>query len=356
MGFLITVMAMPTGWIWAYWANVFRYILQGIVTNELAGKEYFVNISGLLPDLIDSNTTGVLGFVGSSTEASLKSREQIAGFMSLVESAGPGTNEEGGNLLPLLNCTLSSGCFADQDQDLASSFIDCYIFAGIFRSPPCEDEFNAVIQTINFTALLQCFDIPGIDLPQITLPGLPDLGVVDDATEAPSSSTVGNDSGDELGSATNTPTNAVMDQSIFPDGFLGGGNRELLDFPGLLVDIFSNRTDTNGTMASENFDLVLCLVRALLPPDILAALEDLMEIFASLVGLVPIIVDIVDQGGLYIPGEIILSFFGWAEFSIADGFEAPWKWWYCLGAVFIFLVFIESLKLLSVSFIVWTNR
>ena len=40
MGFLITESAMPDGWTWAYWANIFRYVIQGLVTNKLAGNEY----------------------------------------------------------------------------------------------------------------------------------------------------------------------------------------------------------------------------------------------------------------------------------------------------------------------------
>ena len=30
MGFLVTSSAMPEGWLWANWANMFRYILQGL--------------------------------------------------------------------------------------------------------------------------------------------------------------------------------------------------------------------------------------------------------------------------------------------------------------------------------------
>lgn len=33
MGFLITSSAMPQGWLWANALNMFRYILQGLVTN-----------------------------------------------------------------------------------------------------------------------------------------------------------------------------------------------------------------------------------------------------------------------------------------------------------------------------------
>ncbi|EED88176.1 ABC transporter protein, partial [Thalassiosira pseudonana CCMP1335] len=35
MGFLVSSSVMPEGWLWAYNANLFRYILQGLVTNEI---------------------------------------------------------------------------------------------------------------------------------------------------------------------------------------------------------------------------------------------------------------------------------------------------------------------------------
>lgn len=43
-----------------------------------------------------------------------------------------------------------------------------------------------------------------------------------------------------------------------------------------------------------------------------------------------------------IPGELILWVFGWAEWDEEDfEFVAPWKWWYCIFAVSMFLIGIE---------------
>ena len=43
-GFLIAPQDIPPWWIWVYWLNPLRYILQGIAVNELGdGKEYVVD-------------------------------------------------------------------------------------------------------------------------------------------------------------------------------------------------------------------------------------------------------------------------------------------------------------------------
>ena len=52
MGFLITVSAMPSGWQWANQVNLFRYILQGLVTNELSGQEYKIDVGALIPEIV----------------------------------------------------------------------------------------------------------------------------------------------------------------------------------------------------------------------------------------------------------------------------------------------------------------
>ena len=51
MGFLITSSAMPAGWLWAYYANLFRYILQGLVTNEVSGQDYNIDVGALIPNI-----------------------------------------------------------------------------------------------------------------------------------------------------------------------------------------------------------------------------------------------------------------------------------------------------------------
>jgi len=47
MGFLISPDNIPPWWIWLYWINPLRYVLQGLAVNELGGgKEYFLELTG----------------------------------------------------------------------------------------------------------------------------------------------------------------------------------------------------------------------------------------------------------------------------------------------------------------------
>jgi hypothetical protein len=52
-------------------------------------------------------------------------------------------------------------------------------------------------------------------------------------------------------------------------------------------------------------------------------------------------------------------FFGDETYSrcvLGEGFAAPYKWWYCMGAVAISLAGIELFKLIAIRFMVWTKR
>jgi hypothetical protein len=66
--------------------------------------------------------------------------------------------------------------------------------------------------------------------------------------------------------------------------------------------------------------------------------------------------EIVEKGLVLLPGELILFFFGSAEYEAGEGIVAPWKWWYCMSSVAIFLAGIEFFKLVAIRFIVWTKR
>lgn len=102
----------------------------------------------------------------------------------------------------------------------------------------------------------------------------------------------------------------------------------------------------------SRLDLVMCLANALLPED---AKNELIRIIQKLVGILGFVFDIVDNG-IDLPGEVILYFFGWAEYQSGEGVVAPFKWWYCMFSVVMFLVAIEVFKLLAIRFIVWTKR
>jgi hypothetical protein len=93
----------------------------------------------------------------------------------------------------------------------------------------------------------------------------------------------------------------------------------------------------------------------LLPSDLV---EDIKEKFVDVIkrvwNLIVVIIDILESG-IWIPGDVILWVFGWAEFENGE-LTAPHKWYYCMFAVACFLFGIELLKLISITFIVWTKR
>jgi hypothetical protein len=290
------------------WANLFHYILQGFVTNELAGNEYFVDVAGLFSSANATNfslgNTSLLAFGDGISQTSF---DQISSFTSLAAQTGGGFNAVS-NLTELLNCTLTEGCFADSEKSLASAFVACYIFNGILRSPPCESEFATVASNANFTQISQCL-VEGI---------------------------------------------TISESSIFP------AFREIRDVDrkmqffqeeGILPEFVSNATTAEDDRRLHDF--ALCMMRSLLPPDVLDALEQIGSILAN---LLPIVVGVVEQGGFYLPGEVILFFFSWARFEVEEGFIALYKWWYCLGVVAIFLGGIELFKLVAIRFVVWTKR
>lgn len=343
MGFLITVDAMPEGWEWAYWANLFHYALQGLVTNEIGENEYFVEIPKLLPE-IDTNATGIVGFAGESV--SLASGKQMAGFLSLALSARKGRNPDGNlaDLSDLIDCTLKSGCFNDTIQPAAESFIECYLFDGVLSKPPCADEFGTVIESANFTQTQQCFEESGVL--QDFLQSSPTTSGSDDDGEFPVNGT------DIL---IVPSTNAPVENNLF----LRPNSRKLQFisqelFVGLLPNFITRLAQGSvfGDADKKKLSTVSCLMSSILPPDGIRSAEHSIE---EATGMVPVVA-LIENGGFDLPGEIILSFFGWAVYERGEGFVAPFKWWYCLGAVAIFLCGIEILKLYAIETIVWTNR
>lgn len=301
---------------------MFHYILQGLVTNELAGNEYFIDIAGFLPASnateFSLNDTSLFAFGDGITQTSM---DQITGFASLAAQTGGGFNPFG-NLTDLINCTLTEGCFADSEQSLASAFISCYVFNGILRSPPCEAEFNTVASNVNFTEILRCID-GGDDNSDADL--FPEFRGLQDGSK--------------------------FEQEWDPSEI----DRDLQSHQGLslLPEFVTNATNSDEEDGERLLDFALCLMRALLPPDISDALQNIGAILAD---LLPIIIGVVEQGGFYLPGEVILFFFSWADFEVNEGFVAPYKWFYCMVAVAIFLGGIELFKLIAIRFIVWTKR
>lgn len=120
------------------------------------------------------------------------------------------------------------------------------------------------------------------------------------------------------------------------------------------TEVLLSDDDVEEMTADDRLDLVLCLLRALLPSSVIEAIRILLQIFDKLFDVIFFVLDII-RNGIDIPGELILFVFGWARFAEGE-FDASFKWFYCLFSVVIFLGGIEIFKLLAVSGIVWTKR
>ena len=313
MGFLITYAAMPDGWKWAYWANLFHYILQGLVTNELAGSDYHLDVGQLLEGV---NVDQLFAFDGGNSTQ----KEQMSSIFGLVAQlpGGDGTNPDSSNLSALIECTMASGCFEDEEQALSAGFIDCYLFSGLLSSPPCTDQFNDVMDTVNVTSVLGCFFDDDNHLQELMapVPQMEPYTIIKD-----------------IEPAMTIQRRHLQDQSTIP---------------GLTPD----QPLPNGTDEDNSLDMVLCLAGALLPQD---AQNQISDILNDLLGIASFVFQVIEKG-IYIPGELILFVFGWANYNDDEGFSAPFKWYYCMFSVAIFLIAIEIFKLFALRFIVWTKR
>jgi len=218
----------------------------------------------------------------------------------------------------LIGCTLVSGCFADGNETLSSGFIDCYLFSGLRSDPPCKAEFDAVLEGVNITEVGKCFLNNENDL-------------------------------DKLEGHMKEVMAPVPQMEPFHVHASLSTHRKLLlpPFPG-----DSPQNSIPESEKNNSLDLVSCLAGALLPPD---AKDEIISIFNDLLGIAGFVFDVIDKG-LYIPGELILFVFGWAEYNDGEGFSAPYKWYYCMFSVVIFLTAIEVFKLLALRHVVWTKR
>jgi len=307
MGFLITVTAMPSGWTWAYHANLFHYIIQGLVTNELANSMYHLQLGKILEDVQMPDHIFVFDG-GNSTQKKL-----LSNLLSLVTEIPDGTNPDSRKLPSLIGCTLTNKCFGDEDAGMAGGFIDCYLFSGLLSDPPCSTELNAVLETANATTIMGCFAEEDRAFVDITSP---------------------------------ISVNVVpqFESSLTTESVSHAQRR-------LILGLSPDKPVTPGDDKSD-LRLVLCLARAFLPPD---ALDEILETISNLLGVAGFVFDVVHEG-INIPGELILAVFGWAEYTSGEGFVAPFKWYYCMFAVAVFLLIIEVFKLVAVQFIVWIKR
>jgi hypothetical protein len=299
MGFLVSSSVMPEGWLWAYNANLFRYILQGLVTNEISGQAYKIDVGALIPEInktsddtgrrqnsldnvfgtsTNSGNTKAITFMPGTIPEGDNAAAQAARLVGLILNAGDGENantpQSHDDFNNLVRCLMDNECMI---EPVSTNFIQC-------TATPvsvCAHEFDA---TINHRE----------------------------------------NGGKEVA------------------GCFYGHHQ----FDGVASNLsFTDETDR---------EIASCMTRKLLPVD--SGIHRIIQGFKDLYNIVMWIQDIVENG-LDIPGDAILFYFGWSEFDV-DGFEfrAPWKWHYCVTAVAIFLSAMEAIKLLAVQFIVWTKR
>ena len=303
MGFLITVTAMPDGWEWAYWANLFHYIIQGLTTNELAEKDYTLDIAEVLGlDKTSSSLTNVFLFEPGTDFSPTGPAMQVSAFLNLAMEAGPGINNEFGlgeqagidNLTNLIDCFVENDCL---QEPVSTSLLSCIVGLPPLIPASCKDEFDAAIGTV--VEVSSCFN----------------------AT-------------DPEGFAFETEENAFSARGV-PQEFTTGS-----------LDILTSEAKVQ---------LVLCLMNVLLPPEQIDKItEKLLKIVEKLYGILVFVTELLETG-IQIPGELILFVFGWADLEGGE-FDAPYKWHYCMTAVASFLLGIEIMKLSAVRNVVWTKR
>lgn len=285
------------------------------MTNELAGSEYHLNIGQILGEINVDELFAING--GNDTQ-----QLQLSNILAIVSEipGGDGTNRDSEKLPALIDCAVSKGCFANEEATLSAGFIDCFLFSGVLSRPPCHAEFDAVMETVNVVEVSKCFleEDNGFEgqFEDIISPVGPFINTFDESAA----------------SLLINRRELITNENEFPGG--------------------SRNTSIPEEDKDKSLDLVLCLAGAILPPD---AQREIMEIANDLFNIAGFVFDIIENG-INIPGELILYFFGWGQYTETDGFVAPFKWYYCMFSVAIFLIAIENFKLVALRFIVWTKR
>lgn len=150
MGFLITVSAMPKGWTWAYWANLFHYILQGLVSNELVGKVYHLDLdlSGIVPTNMTDAATNIVLFQPGIDGLRDDNATEVGTLLSIIASTGNGTNPNSalGDIVGLLTCFGDNNCMTN----VPSSLMSCVAFR-------CREEFSDAVASFPLEEVTSCF-------------------------------------------------------------------------------------------------------------------------------------------------------------------------------------------------------
>jgi hypothetical protein len=224
------------------WANLFHYILQGLITNEMAGSEYHLDVGPILDGV---NVSHLFAFDGGNKTLDY----QLSSIRFLVSKVEQGTNPADTSLRPLIECALTHECFTNDTGfvGMSAGFVGCYMFDGIFSAPPCSEEFQAAAMTAKESSIAQCFS---------------DYDVVNE-----------------------TQARALSMSSV---------HRKLFWFPG------KNSSNPLPDESDEDREsVVLCLARAILPVD---AVKKTTKIIRELLGIVSFAFAVV-EGGIDIPGK-----------------------------------------------------
>jgi hypothetical protein len=277
---------------------VYRYVIQGLTTNELGDNYYKLFPDGPPTGSMQSNNTlfgnldnvtNMFLFKGGTDLSSDGDAHQAAALLNLVSESRPSRNIEWNNsfmaeLASFIECGMQNNCFADP---VKLNFMRCFIF-NIPRPPPCKSEFDAA------------------------------AGVLVDGGQGIAKCLANR---------------------------LGDDER-----------MIETEEQYNALPAAIQENAVLCLLNTVLPA---GALEQTLVQVGSLVqnvsGVGAVVINVAETLRKGLPGEVILFVFGWAVFQDGE-LVAPYKWWYCLFAVSMFIVRIEVVKVFGTRFIVWTHQ
>jgi len=349
MGFLITLDNMPSYWKWANWADLLRYVIQGMCSNELGDNRYQLFDPETLRDSVNATAATIFGNIGDNatnmflfkggTDLSIGSNaSQASIILNILFAASPSLNQGWnssilGTLTSVIGCGMENECF---QEPIAPNFLTCFII-GFPRPAPCKTEFDDLIGAWedgkeNVQACLpgrNSTTPPGIN--DTMIPTFAPSGINDTDTTFPSG---GNDT-----STGNETTLRFLNDDASTTTY------DVID-----IDEFALLPDENQR------ETLLCLLNATLPggslEEIKQVITKIIKIVSGLTIIAEPIIDIIVNG---LPGEVILFIFGWANFEDGE-LVAPYKWWYCMFAVAMFVLGLEFFKILGTRFIIWTKR
>ena len=102
MGFLINVNAMPQGWQWANHADLLRYVIQGLTTNDLVDNRYLLfdpdtigqgSANGTIFGDLGGNATNMFLFPPRTDTSPGSNASQASIIMNLLFAVSPSLNE-----------------------------------------------------------------------------------------------------------------------------------------------------------------------------------------------------------------------------------------------------------------------